>query len=90
MVACLLAYIDSDIECGWNVCVLSLDVVPDILTVGKPLGNGHPMALVVTTKEIADSIGEFNSTVSGVYCGSLIFMGINCHGFNENHSFKDT
>ena len=39
-------------------------VVPDILTVGKPLGNGHPMAMVVTTKEIADSIGEFNSTVS--------------------------
>lgn len=25
------------------------------------------MALVVTTKEIADSIGEFNSTVSGIY-----------------------
>lgn len=50
-----------------NVCVLSLDVVPDIITVGKPLGNGHPMALVVTTKEIADSIGEFNSTVSGIY-----------------------
>lgn len=49
------------------VCVISLDVVPDILTVGKPLGNGHPMALVVTTKEIADSIGEFNSTVSGIY-----------------------
>jgi acetylornithine/succinyldiaminopimelate/putrescine aminotransferase len=42
-----------------------LDVVPDILTVGKPLGNGHPMAMVVTTKEIADSIGEFNSTVRG-------------------------
>lgn len=43
-------------------------MVPDIITVGKPLGNGHPMAMVVTTKEIADSIGEFNSTVSGIYC----------------------
>lgn len=42
-------------------------MVPDIITVGKPLGNGHPMAMVVTTKEIADSIGEFNSTVSGIY-----------------------
>ncbi|WP_223292982.1 MULTISPECIES: aminotransferase class III-fold pyridoxal phosphate-dependent enzyme [Shewanella] len=29
------------------------DVVPDIVTLGKPIGNGHPMAAVVTTKEIA-------------------------------------
>ncbi|CAM3290978.1 aminotransferase class III-fold pyridoxal phosphate-dependent enzyme [Shewanella violacea] len=28
-------------------------VVPDIVTLGKPIGNGHPMAAVVTTKEIA-------------------------------------
>ena len=38
-------------------------VVPDIVTVGKPIGNGHPFAAVITTKEIADSICEFNSTV---------------------------
>ncbi|MCL1049661.1 aminotransferase class III-fold pyridoxal phosphate-dependent enzyme [Shewanella abyssi] len=31
------------------------DVVPDIVTLGKPIGNGHPMAAVVTTKEIADA-----------------------------------
>ncbi|TQV89710.1 aminotransferase class III-fold pyridoxal phosphate-dependent enzyme [Aliikangiella coralliicola] len=31
------------------------DVVPDIVTIGKPLGNGHPLAAVVTTQEIADS-----------------------------------
>lgn len=30
-------------------------VVPDIVTMGKPIGNGHPMAAVVTTREIADS-----------------------------------
>ena len=28
-------------------------VVPDIVTMGKPLGNGHPLAAVVTTPEIA-------------------------------------
>jgi len=33
----------------------ALDVVPDIVTLGKPIGNGHPMAAVVTTPEIADS-----------------------------------
>jgi 4-aminobutyrate aminotransferase-like enzyme len=26
-------------------------VVPDIVTMGKPLGNGHPLAAVVTTRE---------------------------------------
>ncbi|MEX0298836.1 MAG: aminotransferase class III-fold pyridoxal phosphate-dependent enzyme, partial [Kordiimonas sp.] len=40
-------------------------VVPDIVTLGKPIGNGHPMAAVVTTKEIADAFANgmeyFNS-----------------------------
>ena len=31
------------------------DVVPDIVTMGKPLGNGYPLAAVVTTREIADA-----------------------------------
>ncbi|MFT5520300.1 MAG: 4-aminobutyrate aminotransferase-like enzyme, partial [Enterobacterales bacterium] len=31
------------------------DVVPDILTLGKPIGNGHPLAAVIMTKEIADA-----------------------------------
>ena len=39
------------------------DVVPDIVTCGKPLGNGSPMAVVITTKDIADSLNEFSSTV---------------------------
>lgn len=30
-------------------------VVPDILTLGKPIGNGHPMGAVVTTPEVAAS-----------------------------------
>lgn len=40
-------------------------VVPDIVTMGKPMGNGHPIAAVVTRKEIADEfhkhIGYFNT-----------------------------
>jgi 4-aminobutyrate aminotransferase-like enzyme/Ser/Thr protein kinase RdoA (MazF antagonist) len=28
-------------------------VVPDIVTLGKPLGNGHPLGMVITTPEIA-------------------------------------
>jgi 4-aminobutyrate aminotransferase-like enzyme len=40
-------------------------VVPDIITMGKPMGNGHPLGAVVTTKEIALSFDNgmeyFNS-----------------------------
>lgn len=31
----------------------SQGVVPDIVTMGKPMGNGHPLAAVVTTPQIA-------------------------------------
>jgi 4-aminobutyrate aminotransferase-like enzyme len=30
------------------------EVVPDIVTMGKSMGNGHPLAAVVTTHEIAE------------------------------------
>jgi len=43
-------------------------VVPDIVTLGKPIGNGHPMAAVVTTPEIAASFDtgmEFFATFGG-------------------------
>ena len=33
-------------------------VVPDIVTMGKPIGNGHPMGAVVTTPEIAASFAN--------------------------------
>jgi 4-aminobutyrate aminotransferase-like enzyme/Ser/Thr protein kinase RdoA (MazF antagonist) len=41
---------------------------PDIVTMGKPIGNGFPMAAVVTTKAIADSFAngmEFFNTFGG-------------------------
>jgi 4-aminobutyrate aminotransferase-like enzyme/Ser/Thr protein kinase RdoA (MazF antagonist) len=43
-------------------------VVPDIVVMGKPMGNGHPLAAVVTTREIAASFDngmEFFSTFGG-------------------------
>jgi 4-aminobutyrate aminotransferase-like enzyme len=44
------------------------DVVPDIVTLGKPMGNGHPLAAVVTTPEIAASFDngmEYFNTYGG-------------------------
>ncbi len=43
-------------------------VVPDIVTMGKPIGNGHPLAAVVTTPEIAASFNngmEYFNTFGG-------------------------
>ena len=43
-------------------------VVPDIVVLGKPIGNGHPIGAVVTTPEIAQSFDngmEFFSTFGG-------------------------
>jgi len=44
------------------------NVLPDIVVLGKPIGNGHPIGVVVTTKKIAkkfDNGIEFFSTFGG-------------------------
>lgn len=43
-------------------------IAPDIVTVGKPFGNGHPLAAVVCTPEIADAFHngmEYFNTFGG-------------------------
>jgi len=55
-------------------------VEPDIVTMGKPMGNGHPIAAVVTRREIAEAIqrqtGYFNTfggnTVSAVVANACL------------------
>jgi 4-aminobutyrate aminotransferase-like enzyme len=44
------------------------DAVPDIVVTGKPIGNGHPLAAVVVTNEIADAFNngvEYFNTFGG-------------------------
>ncbi|MGH2379686.1 MAG: aspartate aminotransferase family protein, partial [Candidatus Limnocylindria bacterium] len=55
---------------AWNV-------VPDIVTLGKPMGNGHPVAAVITRAEIADRFASqttFFSTFGGnpVACAAAL------------------
>jgi 4-aminobutyrate aminotransferase-like enzyme/Ser/Thr protein kinase RdoA (MazF antagonist) len=43
-------------------------VIPDIVTMGKPMGNGHPLGAVVTTREVADAFAngmEYFNTFGG-------------------------
>jgi 4-aminobutyrate aminotransferase-like enzyme len=46
-----------------------LGILPDIVTLGKPMGNGHPMAAVVTSRAVANAFvaaqGVFFSTFGG-------------------------
>tara|TARA_R110002124_G_scaffold120895_6_gene278951 strand:+ start:10449 stop:13463 length:3015 start_codon:yes stop_codon:yes gene_type:complete len=44
------------------------DVIPDIVTMGKPAGNGHPLAIVACTPEVANAFAtgmEFFNTFGG-------------------------
>ncbi len=66
-------------------------VVPDIVTLGKPIGNGHPLAAVVTTREIAESFAngmEYFNTYGGnpVSCaiGLAVLDVIEEEGLREN------
>ena len=54
------------------------EVTPDIVVMGKPMGNGHPMAAVFTTPEIASSFEEmeFFSTFGGNPVSCAIGMAV--------------
>ena len=67
------------------------EVVPDIVILGKPIANGHPMGAVVTTNEIAKSFEqgvEFFSSFGGnpVSCaiGAAVLEVIEEEGLQEN------
>ncbi|HPE57611.1 MAG TPA: aminotransferase class III-fold pyridoxal phosphate-dependent enzyme [Bacteroidales bacterium] len=54
-------------------------VVPDMVVLGKPMGNGHPMGAVVTTDEIADAFNngmEFFSSFGGNPVSCAIGMAV--------------
>lgn len=57
----------------------SQEVVPDIVVMGKPIGNGHPLAAVVTTRAIAESFEngmEFFATFGGNPVACAIGMAV--------------
>lgn len=65
--------------------------VPDIVTMGKPIGNGHPLAAVATTREIAtafDTGMKYFNTFGGnpVSCevGLAVLSEIRDRGLQQN------
>jgi 4-aminobutyrate aminotransferase-like enzyme len=66
-------------------------ITPDIITLGKPMGNGYPMAAVITRPEILDAlcakVGYFNTFAgSGVAAaiGRAVLQVIAEEGLMEN------
>jgi 4-aminobutyrate aminotransferase-like enzyme/Ser/Thr protein kinase RdoA (MazF antagonist) len=54
-------------------------VVPDIVAMGKPIGNGHPLGAVVTTAEIAKSFAngmEYFATFGGNPVSCAVGMAV--------------
>ncbi|MFT5801323.1 MAG: 4-aminobutyrate aminotransferase-like enzyme, partial [Nonlabens sp.] len=67
------------------------NVIPDIVTMGKPIGNGHPLAAVVTTKKVAETFAngmEYFNTFGGnpVSCaiGREVLKVIANEGLQQN------
>lgn len=67
-------YIADEVQVGFGRAGSSFwafeqyDVRPDIVTLGKPIGNGHPVAAVVTTRAVAEAFQtgmEYFNTFSG-------------------------
>jgi 4-aminobutyrate aminotransferase-like enzyme len=50
----------------WGYQAVGMD--PDLVTMGKPMGNGHPVSAVVTSEAVLDAFGsrnEFFNTFAG-------------------------
>jgi 4-aminobutyrate aminotransferase-like enzyme len=64
----------DEVQCGFGRSGSNLwsfrasGITPDFVTLGKPMGNGHPVAAVVTRREIAERFahkGDMFSTFGG-------------------------
>ena len=54
-------------------------VVPDIVTLGKPIGNGFPLGAVVTRPEIADAFDngmEYFNTFGGTQAACAVGLAV--------------
>ena len=69
----------------------ALGVVPDIVTIGKPIGNGHPLGAVVCTPAVARSFDngmEYFNTFGGnpvsATVGTAVLQTVRKEGLRDN------
>ncbi|XP_074987369.1 5-phosphohydroxy-L-lysine phospho-lyase isoform X1 [Caretta caretta] len=63
-------------KCFWAFQLQGEDFVPDIVTMGKPMGNGHPIACVATTKEIAEAFADTGVEYFNTFGGNPVSCAI--------------
>eukprot|EP00934_Nitzschia_sp_Nitz4_P006495 Nitzschia sp. Nitz4//scaffold13_size275219//254641//256155//NITZ4_000927-RA/size275219-processed-gene-0.172-mRNA-1//-1//CDS//3329536173//6485//frame0 len=59
-------------SCYWAFEYGNHGIVPDIVTIGKPFGNGMPLAAVVTTARIADAFQSMNVEYFATFGGNPV------------------
>uniref|UniRef100_A0A672J7G8 Ethanolamine-phosphate phospho-lyase n=1 Tax=Salarias fasciatus TaxID=181472 RepID=A0A672J7G8_SALFA len=60
----------------WAFQLQGDDFVPDIVTMGKPIGNGHPMSCVVTTTEVAEAFMSTGMEYFNTFGGNPVSCAI--------------
>ncbi|XP_062371810.1 ethanolamine-phosphate phospho-lyase [Sardina pilchardus] len=60
----------------WAFQLQGDDFVPDIVTMGKPIGNGHPMSCVVTTREVAEGFTSSGMEYFNTFGGNPVSCAI--------------
>ncbi|XP_038626502.1 5-phosphohydroxy-L-lysine phospho-lyase isoform X1 [Tachyglossus aculeatus] len=60
----------------WAFQLQGQDFVPDIVTMGKPIGNGHPIACVATTQAIAAAFAATGVEYFNTFGGSPVSCAV--------------
>ncbi|CAK9300420.1 unnamed protein product [Gordionus sp. m RMFG-2023] len=64
-------------RCGEHFWAFELqDVVPDIVTIGKPMGNGHPVAALITTEAISKHYAQSHIEYFNTYGGNPVSCAV--------------
>lgn len=91
-------YVADEVQCGmarsgtyW--CFEQHDVTPDMVIMGKTMGNGISMAGVAMSKELADSLGKptlstYAASPLGITAGLEVLKIIDDEGLVENSRLR--
>lgn len=74
----------DEVQCGfyrsghhmWSFKTQGEDLVPDFLVVGKSMGNGHPVACLITKPELAEKFGQSGLKYFNTYGGNPVSMAV--------------
>ena len=72
----------DEVQCGffrsgthmWGFQVYGDDLVPDFVTIGKSMGNGHPVACLVTQEQYANKFAQGGLQYFNTYGGNPVSM----------------